>query len=358
MTSMADRICDLKCNANPAPVGRRAAWKTALALICALLLVPAFAAAEDTPRSTVIEEQVIVGDPPLPGILSLPETRQAALLPGAVLLHGSGPQDRDETLGQTKMFYDLAEGLSSRGVAVVRFDKRTLVYGNTYTAEDMKSFTVEEEAIKDALAAARLLCDDPRVDPDKIYLIGHSMGAMIAPRIAEENPGLFAGIILLSGTPRTLGEIILHQNQAIVDALPVASRAIGQMQMNALIREWEGVVKGEQEDVMGQTVFGQPAYYFWEMAQHDTAKTLKLLDLPVLIINGGQDFQVTDADGIDAWRAVDYPSNVRIEYKSELNHLLMAPQADDGIRGTVQEYGIPCHVAPNVIEELAQFILE
>ncbi len=183
------------------------------AVFCMLLLVSSFAFCE---TGVLIEEDVTLGDPALPGALTLPEGALCPL-PAAVLLHGSGPNDRDEAIGQTKMFRDLAEMLAGQGVAVLRYDKRTLVYGSAYTREDLKTFTVDEESIRDAVAAAALLRADPRMDPDRIYLVGHSMGAMIAPRIAQENPGLFAGIVLLSGTPRTLGDIVLSQNQAIVE---------------------------------------------------------------------------------------------------------------------------------------------
>lgn len=324
--------------------------KRVLALVCILLLLPAWAICES------IAENVQVGDPPLPGLLMLPE-KEAERCPAVVLLHGSGPNDRDETVGNTRLFRDLAEALVEKSIASIRFDKRTLVYGASYTAEQLRAFTIREESMEDAVAAAKILRQDPRIDPDRIFLIGHSLGAMIAPRIAAENPGLFAGIILLSGSPRTLGEIVLHQNQAVVDALPMTTRWLGQAQMKSLIETWETVVSGTKEEALNSTVFGQPAYYFWEMAQYDTAEALKMLQIPVLIINGGADFQVTDADGYETWRALDLPSNVHLVHEPGLNHLLMAPEADESVRGTVQEYEIPCHAAQEVIEAIVRFIL-
>ncbi len=310
---------------------------------------------EELPEG-MMEENIQVGELNLPGLLTLP-SEAADPLPAAVLVHGSGPNDRDETIGGTKLFRDLAHSLALKGIVSARYDKRTFA-GVEISKEDEKTFTVQEETIDDAVAAARLLRADPRIDPERIYLIGHSMGAMLAPRIAEENPGLFTGIVMLSGTPKTLADIVLSQNQAVVDALPPLQKIAVSVQMTMLRQGWKNVLSSTEEEVKGKTIFEAPAYYFWEMAQHDTASILKDLDLPALIINGGSDFQVIDADGIDAWQALDLPENIQLSYYPELNHLLMDPQAPETIRGTVQEYDIPCHVAEEVVDEITAFILK
>ncbi len=338
--------------------------KLLIVLFCILLIpiCPCFSETAETHemRIDLLEEDVSIGDPALPGTLTYPTDHPYSPfpLPAVVLLHGSGPNNRDEAIGQTALFRDLAQFLSVQGMAVLRYDKRTFVYGSTYTAEDLIAFTVEEESIRDTIAAAELLRADPRIDPDRIYLIGHSLGATIAPRIVQEHPGLFAGIVMLSGTPKTLGEIVLSQNQAIVDSLPALTKAIGQMQMNGLRQEWKALLNSTAEEAKKKMIFGQPGYYFWEMAQYDTASILQSLSLPVLIINGGRDFQVVDADGIEAWNALNLPENVQIIYHPELNHLLMAPDAPEQARGTVAEYDTPCHVSYEIIWEIARFILD
>lgn len=310
---------------------------------------------EELPEG-IIEENIQVGGLNLQGLLTLP-AKASYPLPAVVLVHGSGPSDRDETIRGTKLFRDLAHSFALKGIASARYDKRTYA-GFEISKEDEKTFTVKEETIDDAVAAARLLRADPRIDPERIYLVGHSMGAMLAPRIAEEKPGLFAGIVMLSGTPKTLADIVLSQNQAVVDALPPLQKIAVSVQMTVLRQGWQNVLSSTEEEVKGKTIFEAPAYYFWEMAQHDTASILEDLDIPALIINGGSDFQVIDADGIDAWRALDLPESVQLSYYPELNHLLMNPQAPETIRGTVQEYDIPCHVAEEVVDEITAFILK
>ncbi len=147
------------------------------------------------------EVPVVVGALKLPGTLSIPKS--ASSVPGVVLVHGSGPLDRDETIGPNKVFKDLAWGLASRDVAVLRYDKRSFVV-------PMKDGTVRDEVIDDARAAVEVLASQPAVDRRRVFVLGHSLGGMLAPRIAEASPNL-AGIIVLAGTTRPLEEVIVDQ---------------------------------------------------------------------------------------------------------------------------------------------------
>ncbi len=127
------------------------------------------------------EVQVGSGEWVLPATLTLPKGERP--FPAVVLVHGSGPQDRDETIGPNKPFRDLAWGLGSKGVAVLRYVKRTKAYaGKLAKAMDL---TVKEEVLDDALAAVDLLRKVQGVDPNKIFVLGHSLGAMAAPRLAS-----------------------------------------------------------------------------------------------------------------------------------------------------------------------------
>ena len=154
-------------------------------------------------------EKIVVGEGteyPLKGLLALPD-RPDGKVPAVVLVHGSGASNMDEKIFKLTPFKDLAEGLAEHGIASIRYDKRTYVYGRKMSRLPV---TVREETIEDALMAADLLKQDSRIDPDRVFIIGHSMGAMLAPRIDAEG-GDFRGLILMAGSPFRLEEIVIRQ---------------------------------------------------------------------------------------------------------------------------------------------------
>ena len=150
-------------------------------------------------------ENIIVGENtkyPLNGLLTLPDGANKPV-PAVVFVHGSGASNMDEKVGKVTPFKDLAEGLAKLGIASIRYDKRFFVHGFKLMKE--KNVTVKMETIKDALLATEILKKDSRIDKDNIFIIGHSMGAMLAPRIDAEG-GDYKGLILMAGSPRKLEE--------------------------------------------------------------------------------------------------------------------------------------------------------
>jgi len=139
--------------------------------------------------------EVTIGDDDwkLGGTLLVPAGKPP--FPGVVLVHGPGPNDRDESIYSNQVFRDLAEGLASRGIAVLRYDKRTKVYGERMSEID---FTLQQETVEDAVRAAALMRQQPEIDPDSIFVLGHSLGGYASPRIAAQD-GSLAGLISVLG---------------------------------------------------------------------------------------------------------------------------------------------------------------
>ena len=160
----------------------------------------------------MICENIVVGKDtkyPLKGILTLPDNITEPV-PAVVLVHGSGSSNMDEKVGKITPFKDLAEGLAKQGIACVRYNKRSFSYGFKMVMDKKNIVTVKEETIDDAIMAANLLKNDSRIDTSKVFIIGHSMGGMLAPRIDAEG-GNFRGLILMAGSPLPMEKIMLIQ---------------------------------------------------------------------------------------------------------------------------------------------------
>ncbi|MGV3466774.1 MAG: alpha/beta hydrolase family protein [Heyndrickxia sp.] len=303
------------------------------------------------------EEKIVIGSDteyPLNGILTLPN-EFSGLLPAVVLVHGSGPSNMDEKIGNITPFKDIAEGLSERGIAVVRYDKRTFVYGKEM--RNNTDLSVKEETIEDAIRAAEILRNDSRIDSNKIYIIGHSLGGMLAPRIDAEG-GNFAGIIILGGTPRRLEEIMMDQNETVLNSLNKLLKIIAKKQIASLSNKFENIYRLSDEEAKATFIIGKHvnAYYFKEMGEHQSIHYLKELEKPVLILHGEKDFHVSVEKDFNAYKHLlgDKP-NVTFKLYPNLNHVFM-PSVFGEIRKAKKEYKVAQHVDRQVINDISDWI--
>ncbi len=299
------------------------------------------AAYADPAKAREREVTVGSGEWALPGTLTLPAAGDGPF-PAIVLVHGSGPHDRDETVGGAKPFRDLAGGLAARGVAVLRYEKRTKAHGARMKDAGI---TVKEEVVDDALSAAALLRGQPEVDARRVALLGHSLGGMLAPRIAAADPGL-AGIAIVAGNARRLHVLGLEQIDYLVSA-GVATKE----QTAAMRADFErvGALDPAKPPAAGTRLVGVPASYWLDLAGYDPVATARGLSVPVFVIAGGRDYQVGSKD-FEAWKsALAARPNATFRLFPKLNHLLVE---GDG-PSTPAEYERPGHVAPDVVEAIA-----
>ena len=301
-------------------------------------------------------EPIILGQNtrfPLKGILTLPDGDGP--FPGVVLVHGSGSSNMDEKVGKLTPFRDLAEGLAQRGIASIRYDKRSYAHGLKMVLDKGHPITVREETIEDALLAASLLRADSRIGP--VFLAGHSMGAMLAPRI-ECSGGDFAGLILLAGTPRRLEEVLLEQTAEAVAAMKGFTRKIGQKQLDQLRKTFDGLYDLTDEEARKKKLGGgTTAYYFKEMGQPTVAEWLEKTRKPMLIAQGEQDVQVKAAVDFARYRQLlGDRANVTFRLYPGLNHTFVTA-ISDSIADAKKEFARERHIGPEVLDDLANWIL-
>lgn len=290
----------------------------------------------------------------LPGTLTAPVGNNGRF-PAVVLVAGSGPQDQDETIGSNKPFKDLAWGLASRGIVVLRYTKRTAKYG-LKSSDDPNALTVNDEVIDDARAAVAFAAAQKNVDSKRIYLLGHSLGAYLAPRIASGDSQI-AGIILLAGNIRPTEQLIVEQVRYLTGRNGAVSTE-GQKQIDAAEQvqrdvENPNLKPGVMIDVFGSQI---PSSYWLDLRGYDPGKVAFTLRIPILILQGEKDYQVRVAD-FEGWKkALAGHSNALFKIYPSLNHLFMISTATGDQLSTPSDYRKFGHVSPDVVEDVAAWI--
>jgi dienelactone hydrolase len=293
------------------------------------------------------EVEVTAGaaDWPLPATLTLP--KGDGPFAAVVLVHGSGPHDRDETVAANKPFRDLAWGLASQGVAVLRYEKRTLEHGARYV--QLKDPGFKEELIDDATASAALLRKHKEIDPKRVFVLGHSLGASWAPRIGILDADL-AGLVVMAGYTRPLEDLILEQ-------LTYLSSLGEGLKDEELAKLKEQVARVKDPKLAADTPradlpLGIPAASWLELRKYDPAATAAGLKMPMLVLQGERDYQVTMAD-FEGWKkALAGRKGATLKSYPKLNHLFMEGEG----KSRPQEYQKGGHIAAEVVDDIAAWV--
>ena len=284
-----------------------------------------------------VEHELEVGAPgwPLPATLTVPKGEGP--FPGALLVHGSGPHDRDESLGPSRPFRDLAWGLASRGIAVLRYEKRTLEHGRRIGT----SPTLDEEVIDDAVAALATLRARPETVPGRLVVVGHSLGGMLGPRIAARD-GQLAGLVALAAPARPYTTIFREQLAYL--------SSLGQPQAADALEVVDAWSRGEGN----LESLGLPDAYLAEVDAVRAATEARGFDSRLLVLQGGRDYQVTRED-FALWKAAhEDREQATLRLFPDLDHRFVAGQG----KGRPEEYQTLGHVDARVIEAIASWLAE
>ncbi|MFI5262955.1 MAG: alpha/beta fold hydrolase [Candidatus Kapaibacterium sp.] len=298
----------------------------------------------DTLATTERNIEVRTGNYILSGVLTLP--KKGGLFPVVILVHGSGPHDKDETIGYNKPFKDLAYGLAAKGIATLRYDKRTFAYG-IKSAPDPKKITLKEETVDDAESALRLAKTFKEIDANKIFLLGHSLGAIAAPRIAKAAP-FIAGIIFMAGNARPFEDVILDQMAYI---LPLQAP---KKQADSILQEVTAQVarirRHDFNDSTATLPLGLSGVYWKDIKNYDQLKTAMSLSTPMLFLQGDKDYQVTMKD-FNLWKqSLRLKKNATFISYPGLYHLFMPGE------GRPSDYDKTDHISEKVVSDIAEWI--
>jgi uncharacterized protein len=268
---------------------------------------PDYSAPEGAPYDA---EEVVVSTPEghtLAGTLTLP--RSSTQLPAVVMITGSGAQDRDQAIPVVRgyrPFREIADTLSRRGVAVPRLDDR----GFGGSTGDFASATSADFA-DDIRAALAFLRERPDIDGDRLGLVGHSEGGMIAPMVAATDPGL-GGIVLIAGPAQTGREIISYQQRFAIE------------HAEGIRREAHDSAFSAAQEMLEEHSSGQPwLRYFLD---HDPLAVARQVEtVPVLILHGETDRQVTveQAEVLAAAFGDGGNPDVTVQTFPAVNHLMI-----------------------------------
>ncbi|MBP6749457.1 MAG: alpha/beta fold hydrolase [Xanthomonadaceae bacterium] len=295
------------------------------------------------------EREVVVGEAAtgLGATLALPNGKGP--FPAVVLVHGSGPQNRDETVGPNHPFLEIARGLAERGIATLRYDKRTKARPLDYA----NGIDVDSETTDDAVLAIAALRGEAKIDAKRVFVFGHSQGGMMAPRIAKrsaERGHEIAGLVLLAAPSRSLLDILIEQTRrlSVLDdgkTSPLESAAIADISRRVAAVRRGGEVAPQDSPA------GLPAAYWRSFDAVDPVGEARALAQPLLILQGTADIQVVDADW-QGWKA-GFHDSPRATFKlyENLNHL-----AIPSTTGTLAEYQTPGQVDATLIDDVAAWI--
>lgn len=290
------------------------------------------------------EREFPVGD--LGGTLTVP--RGPGPFPAIVLVHGSGRADRDETLGPNKPFLDLAYGLAGRGVVVLRYDKRNWLRSATLPA----NATAEEVTIADAVKAVKLLRALPQVDAGRVFVLGHSLGGFLAPRIGERAPEV-RGLVLMAALSRPLYDAVpdqlrnLAERDGLVTELERVTMEVAFQQRDELRAMMEGGPPPRQP------MMGIPPAYWRDHAATRPVERALALGKPMLLLQGERDYQVTADGDLQRWRdgLATHPDARFITYP-DLNHLFLRGHGPP----SPEEYRREGRVEAQVVTDIADWI--
>lgn len=309
-------------------------------------IFPYFAKGEKP--ANIIETEVSFGDPQrqLPATLTLPADNTKC--PVVILVHGSGPVDRNGTSGANTPFQDIAWQLAAQGIGVLRYDKRTYAYPREMVNSNL---TVYEETINDVKYAYSFLQTQAGVDPNSIYILGHGFGGYLMPLIAEEVPDA-KGYILLAPAAIPLHELVLKEINYIANLDGNISEDESFL-LDYYQQAYSNITRlDEESELTSADLMNYPKVYWLTLKDYNPIFKAQSIVKPILILQGSRDFQVTQ-DNYQLWQqSLSNKESVTFKLYEGLNHNFVEGSGPS----TPNEYQTSGNVRSDVTSDIALWI--
>ncbi|MEE2830609.1 MAG: alpha/beta fold hydrolase [Myxococcota bacterium] len=291
-----------------------------IALLAPLALLLACPAPEPDPvvlPAQDLEVEIPAEDLTLEGTLALPQRIEGEGVPALVLVHGSGPHSRDSigsgqlnmTFGDIEiaLFLDISDAAQEAGMAVLRYDKRTCNPGNGLCDNGYPASSTDvrvSDFVADALAAAAWLAEQDGIDPQAVFVVGHSQGGGLMPTILDGDPNL-AGGVSLAGNFRPIDALLRYQLEFSIELMEDAGlpQSTIDSQLAVLTAMVEALEELRAGNFLGTIIGGMPTE-FWEdwFAIGDARPGLVEEETrPMLAINGDYDWNIPHDPELLLW---------------------------------------------------------
>ncbi len=321
--------------------------------ICGIFIVPLtypYQPADYVNTSRFYEVKKNVPDPAFPseGVLTIPNGNKK--VPLIIIVGGSGPTDKDLTMGSNKIYKDFAWGLAAKGIAVYRYDKRTFKFGAELAKN--KNVTVNEEYLLDLKLIVKMLIKKDEIDAKQIYIMGHSEGGYLLPYFAKNLSGI-KGYLSLAGNYSKLTELIpKHISYRAMQMKNIEEKNQILKEMPKALYARDRFTKESPDDSLP---FGFTTAYLWYLNENSPQKIGKaLMKKPVFFLQGARDYQVTP-DELDLWKmTLAQSTEATFKMYPALNHIFLS---GTGLSNPA-EYEKPGNVPEEVINDIASWVLQ
>lgn len=272
---------------------------------------------------------------------TLLEAKNSTIL--IIFIHGSGPNDRDETIGPNKPFKDMAEAFLKEGIASYRFDKRTKSNPETFSDES----TVEDEVVVDAVAIINHFRGSEKFKNHKIIVLGHSLGAFMMPKIV--NSISIDKAIMMAGNARDLQDVIIDQYVYLNNLNPTKE---GDDEIIKVKKEVSLLTSNKINTTASsdELPLGLSAKYWQSLINYKPLVEVKKVTIPLLILNGERDYQVTMKE-FNLWKKTLVNTKTQFISYPKLNHLFIAGEG----KPSPEEYTFKGEVDKKVIQDIIAF---